>query len=156
MLVKEVMSRKVRSLSPNETFSQIVKFLVKHRISGAPVVNKKGKVVGIVSEKDLLYKLFPSEKTFYKDPEYYMDYNRIESDAAKVRKLTAKHFMTKEVISVASDDHILKACSVFIFNKIRRLPVMDDGKLVGIVTTNDIYKKFLTVILESADNKRLG
>jgi CBS domain-containing protein len=149
MLVRKVMSRRVHSISLNATFSEIVTILTKHKIGGAPVVDKKGKVVGIVSEKDLFFKLYPSQKDFYTDPEYYMNFDRLERDAKGIKKLKAKDFMSKEVISVRSDDHILKVCSLFIRHKIRRLPVIDDGQLVGIVTTNKIYRRFLTKIVKS-------
>ncbi len=150
MLIKNAMSTSVLTLTPNETFSEIVEFLSKNKISGAPVVNKAGKVVGMVSEKDLFNSLFPSEKVFYKDPEYYMDFDRLEIEAVKVKKLKAKYFMTRNVITISPEDHVLKACSIFIVNKIRRLPVINDnGKLVGIVTTNDIYRRFLNVIVDS-------
>lgn len=147
MLVKNAMtSKKIYTLSPEDSFEKIVKFLVDHKISGAPVVNKKGKLVGVVSEKDLFYKLFPSEDVFYKDPDYYMDFDRIEEDAVSAKKLKAKDLMTRKLITIGPDEHILKACSLFIKNKIRRLPVIKKGKLIGVVTTNDVYKRFLTVL----------
>ncbi len=143
MLVREVMTRKVYTVSATESFSNIVKLLVKRKISGVPVVNKKGKVIGIISEKDLFFKLFPSQKKFYKDIKFYMNFENIENDAQAIKKLKAKDFMSKEVISVSPDDHILKACSLSGLHNIRRLPVIEKGKLVGIVTTNNIYKNFL-------------
>jgi CBS domain-containing protein len=147
MKVKNAMTGgKIYTLSPQDDFLTVVKFLLKHKLSGAPVTDKRGKVIGIVSEKDLFYKLFPTQKDFYKDPEYFMDFDHIEVfDTFNVKKFKAKDLMTKDIISVSSEDHILKACSIFVNNKIRRLPVIDDGKLVGVVTTNDIYKRFLTV-----------
>lgn len=147
MLVKNAMtSRNLHTLSLNDNFLDIVKFLLKYNISGAPVTDKKGHVVGIVSEKDLFYKLFPTRKDFYKDPEYFMNFNHIELfDSFNVKKYKAKDLMTKDVITVKPDDHILKACSLFIHHNIRRLPVIDKGKLIGVVTTNDIYRRFLTV-----------
>lgn len=147
MLVKEVMTGKVRTVSPNASYSEILKILIDHHISGLPVVDKKGKVVGIVSEKDLFRKLFPSEKIFYKDPEYYMNFDRIERDSKSVNKVKASHIMSREIISIRSDEHVLKACSLFIKYKVRRLPVIDNGKLVGIISTNNIYKHFLARVV---------
>lgn len=143
MLVKEVMTKKVRTVSLDSSYSDILRLLVDHKISGAPVVNKNGTVVGIVSEKDLFRQIFPSEKVFYKNPEYYMNLNKIEKDVRELKKIKARKIMSREIVSINSNDHILKACSLFIRFKIRRLPVIDGGKLVGIISTNDIYKHFL-------------
>ncbi len=144
MLVRDLMTSRVYTFSSADSFSDIVKLLIKKRISGAPVVNKKGKVVGVISEKDLFYKLFPSQKQFYRDLEYYMNFERIGKEAKKVSKLKAKDFMSKKIVSIRSDENILRACSLFLIHNIRRLPVIDDGKLVGIVTTNNIYRNFLS------------
>ena len=147
MLVKEVMTGKVRTIAPSASYSEILKLLIDHHISGLPVVNKKGKVIGVVSEKDLFNKLFPSQKVFYKDPEYYMNFDRIERDAKAVKKVKASHIMSREIISIGSDEHVLKACSLFIKHKVRRLPVIDNGKLVGIISTNNIYKHYLARVV---------
>lgn len=147
MLVKSAMTTgKIYTLTPKATFSEIVEFLIKHKISAAPVVNKKGKLVGIVSEKDLFYHLFPSEEDFYRDPDTYMDFDIIEEDAQSVRKLKAKDLMTTKIIKISPEDHILKSVSLFIKHKIRRLPVVREGKLVGILTTNDVYRRFLKLM----------
>lgn len=147
MLVKEVMTRKVRTVRQNTSYSEILKLLIDHKISGVPVVNKKGAVIGIVSEKDLFHKLFPSQRAFYEDPEYYMNFDRLERDANAVKNITAGHIMSKDIVSIGPDEHVLKACSLFIKHKIRRLPVIDNGKLVGIVSTNNIYKHFLARVV---------
>jgi CBS domain-containing protein len=148
MLIKNVMTKKVVTVSLDESFPQIVKLLTKKKISGVVVVDKKGKAAGVISEKDLFNKLFPSQKLFYKNVEYYMNYNNIVKDTIKLSGLKAKNIMSKKIISVESEDHILKACSLFIIHHIRRLPVIDNGKLMGIVTTNNIYKNFLMSLIK--------
>lgn len=142
------MTKRVVTVSPADTFSRIVKLLIKENISGVVVLNKNKKVIGVISEKDLLFKLFPSQRNFYKNLEYYMNYENINKDVKKISKLKARNFMSKEIISIRSDEHILKACSLFVRNRIRRLPVIDDGKLVGIVTTGNIYKNFLSNLVK--------
>lgn len=148
MKVRDVMVKKVHTVLPSDDFVKIVKLLVEKKISGVPVVNKKGKVVGIISEKDLFYKFFPTQKQFYEDADYYMNFDNLEKESSKVLKLKAKDFMSRKVISIAPDDHILKACSLFILHNIRRLPVIKKGKLVGIITTNNIYKNFLMSMIK--------
>ena len=142
------MTKRVVTVPVDESFPRIVKLLIKKRISGAPVVDKRGNVVGVISEKDLFYKLFPSQKKFYRNLRFYMNYDNIFNEAKKVSKYKAKNLMSKKVISITPDAHILKACSIFLTKNIRRLPVIENGKLVGIVTTNNIYKNFLSNLVE--------
>ncbi|OGM31810.1 hypothetical protein A3D00_03905 [Candidatus Woesebacteria bacterium RIFCSPHIGHO2_02_FULL_38_9] len=137
------MKTHVRTVRKNTSYKEVVLLLIKHKISGIPVIEKTKKVVGIISEKDLLYQLFPSQEEFYKDIEHYMHHDVIEKEAVKVKKLKAKDFMSRDVISVKPDDHVLTACALLVINNIRRLPVIEKGKLVGIVTSNNLFKNFL-------------
>ncbi|SRR3989344_2440227 len=148
MLVKEIMTKKVITATSSTKFSKLVRLLVKKRISGLPIVNKRGKVVGVISEKDLFYKLFPSQDDFYKNVDYYMNHKNFEKETRGIVKLKARSLMSKNIISVRSDDNILTACSLLLIHDIRRLPVIDDGELVGIVTSNNIYKNFLKSLLK--------
>jgi len=128
MLVKDVMVKPVFTVSEGETFPQIVKLLARKQVSGVSVVNKKGRLVGVISEKDLLHKLFPSEREFYKNLEYYKNFERIEHEAEKIKKLTAKKIMTKNVVTIEPDRHVLVACSLMSIHNIRRLPVVHGDK----------------------------
>jgi CBS domain-containing protein len=143
MLVKDVMSKPVYTVPEDASFEKIARKLQNKKISGVTVVNKKGKMVGMISEKDLIHKLFPKEEEFYKDLEYYKSFKRIEHEAKDISKLTAKKLMTKKVITVDPDRHILVACSLMTIHNIRRLPVVKKGKLLGIVTMSSLYKKYL-------------
>lgn len=148
------MTTKVHTLSISDTYSKIVELLVSKKITGAPVVNKNGKVVGVISEKDLFFKLFPSQKRFYKNPEYFMNYNRLEEEARRISRFKARDFMSRKVVSVSPEDNIFKACSLCLIYNIRRLPVLDHKKLVGIVTTNNIYRNFLTHLENKISNDK--
>src|SRR3989344_7000552 len=148
MLVRDVMTKHVFTLNLGDSFDKIVDLLSQKKLSGAPVIDKKKKVVGVISEKDLFHKIFPSQKAFYKDPEYFMNFDRLEKDAKGILKITAKKIMSRKVIYVQPEDHILKACSLFMMHNVRRLPVLDNGKLVGIVTTGNIFRNFLSHIVE--------
>jgi CBS domain-containing protein len=148
MLVRDVMAPRVHTVTALTPFRKILRLLIKYRISGVPVVNKEKKVVGIISEKDLLRSLFPTQEEFYKDTDYYICGDIIEKEATKVNGLRAKDIMTRKVIKVSPDDHVCKACSLLVINNIRRLPVVEKGKLVGIVTTNNLYKNFVSKLVE--------
>lgn len=144
MLVRDVMVKPVFSVGEDATFAQVVKLLSRKKVSGVSVVNKKGKLVGVISEKDLLICLFPTHRDFYKNIEYYKNFEKIEGEAEVVKKLLARDVMTRRIITVEPERHVLVACSLMTIHNIRRLPVVDDGKLVGIVTLGSLYKNYLT------------
>lgn len=148
MLVRDLMIKPVFTIRETVTFEQIVKLLAKKKVSGISVINKKGKLIGVISEKDLLHCLFPSQKKFYKDIEYFRNFERIEHEAEGIMKLKAKKIMTKDVITVEPDRHVLVACSLMAIHNIRRLPVVEKGKLVGIVTMGSLYKNYLTSFIK--------
>ncbi|KKR11370.1 MAG: hypothetical protein UT39_C0008G0003 [Candidatus Woesebacteria bacterium GW2011_GWA1_39_21] len=147
MLVREIMSKKVTCISPECTTSQILKIFRKYKISGAPVVGKSGKLLGIVSEKDVLFKLFLSEEEFYNNVDYYFSKTNREEDLDVIRNLKAKNIMSRDVVSIGPDEHVLTACSKLLMHHVRRLPVVENKKLVGMVTTNDVFLNYLQYIL---------
>ena len=150
MLVRELMTKKVYTVRESERFGTIVNLLIAKKISGVPVINKNNKLIGIISEKDLLHKLFPKEEDFYKDINYYKNFRKIELEASHLSDLTAQDIMTKKVITVRPDNHVLVACSLIAIHDIRRLPVVDNGRIVGIVTTNNLYKSYLSSFISKS------
>lgn len=149
MLVREIMSKKIITVSPNCKVSELLKIFKKHEVSGAPVVGKNGKLLGIVSEKDVLFKLFPTEEEFYKNADYYFSKTDREEDLDIIRNLKVKKVMSRHIISISPDDQVLSACSKLLLHHIRRLPVVKNKKLVGMVTTDDVFINYLHYILGS-------
>ena len=143
MFVYEVMKTDVHTIHPEATFNEILDILLEQRISGVPVVTDDGSIVGILSEKDLFSFMFPVEEEFYANIEYWKNPKHLEDGARNVSKMRAKDFLTREVITVRPSDTVMTACSLLLVHKIRRLPVVQDKKMVGIVTTNDLYRNFL-------------
>jgi len=147
LYVRDVMSRQVCTIAEDDLFKGIIDTLVTNGISGAPVVNSKGDLVGILSEKDLLRRLFPDELEFYQNIECYLtNYGLIAAESKKVFGLTAKDMMRTKVFTIDPDKHIMVAVSIMCANKIRRLPVLVDHKLAGIVSTKDVYRNFLQLM----------
>ncbi len=146
MKVKDLMVEEVITLHINDEFHKIIAVLTINNISGAPVVNKRGKIMGIISDKDIFSHLFPDEQEFYANMEYWVTPGRLEKEASNIKGLKAKHIMTKEVISVSPDDSIMHACALVLINKVRRLPVVDNGKIIGIVSTRTLYNSFINKI----------
>jgi len=134
MLVGERMSHPVISITPDMPIHDALSLFRQERIRRAPVV-KNGKLVGIVSDKDLL-NATPSKATSLS----IWEINYLLS------KVTVAEVMTKKVLSVAEDTPIEEAARIMADNKIGGLPVMRDGHVIGIITETDLFKIFLALM----------
>jgi predicted transcriptional regulator len=129
MKVKDIMVKDVVTLNPEDTFYDIVELFAEKKISGAPVVEGRN-VVGIVSESDIMK--FVTKKDLISMIEH-------EDKSMKDKTaLKAKNFMSKKVLSVKSTDGLGAVIKILDEKDINRLPVVDDGKLVGIITRADV------------------
>lgn len=154
MKIKDVMNRNVITCKPDDSVSILAKLFKENHISGMPVV-EKGNVVGIVSETDLL-RLFetpevsgdlwlPSPFEVIEIP--IRNLVRLEEFKKALGDLKLKpvrHIMTKSVHSISPDDGLEEASSRMVKYKVNRLPVIENGKLVGIVARSDIIKGLST------------
>jgi len=131
MLVGERMSHPIISIAPDMPVHDALDMFKRERIRRAPVV-KEGKLIGIVSDKDLL-NASPSPASSLSIWE--MNY--------LLSKITISEVMTKKVLTVSEDTPIEEAARIMADNKIGGLPVMRDGHVVGIITETDLFKVFL-------------
>lgn len=134
MLVGERMSHPVITISPDMPINDALNLMKQERIRRTPVV-KEGKLVGIVSDKDLL-NASPSPATSLSVWE--MNY--------LLSKITVKDVMTKKVMTVNEDTPIEEAARVMADNKIGGLPVTRSDRVVGIITETDLFKIFLELM----------
>ncbi len=138
MLVSEIMTKGVKTAKSDTPVRVIANVMCLNNISGLPIVDNEDNIVGIVSEKDLLRKMFPDMQEIA--DEGRPDFEDMEKKYADALDLAAQDIMTSPVSSVTSDMPIMKAASLMCINTIRRIPVVDDGKVVGIVSIGDVHK----------------
>lgn len=142
MNVKDVMTGDVITVRPETSLKDVAAILTERRISGAPVVDASGKVVGVVSEGDILFKeRGPSERTgllaWFADP-----YDVAEQ--LKLAARTAGEAMTAPAKTIAPWRLVSSAAAEMLDEGVNRLPVVDDeGRLVGIVTRADLVRAFV-------------
>lgn len=134
MLVGDRMSRPVITVSPEEPIHDVLVLFKRERIRRAPVV-KNGKLIGIVSQTDLL-NASPSPVTSLS----VWELNYLLS------KVTISRVMSKKVRTVEADTPIEEAARIMADNKIGGLPVMNNGRVVGIITETDLFKVFLEMM----------
>lgn len=134
MLVEGRMSRPVIAIHPDMPIHDARNLFKQEQIRRAPVV-KNGKLIGIISDQDLI-NASPSQATTLSVWE--MNY--------LLSKITIKDIMTKDVISIEEDMPIEQAARIMADNKIGGLPVMREGKVVGMITETDLFKVFLELM----------
>jgi CBS domain-containing protein len=150
--VGDMMTRSVLSVTPETPLKEVARLLVEHRISGLPVVDDTGRVIGVISEGDLLV------KEQRRDAIHHRPLARIFGDSAETRQLLAKaeastagDAMTAPAITIESDRPVSVAAARMIERKVNRLPVTEQGRLAGIVTRADVIRAFVQTDDELAD-----
>ena len=144
MLVYDRMSRHPITVSPDVPIDEALHIMRQNKVRRLPVVDKQGKLIGIVSEKDLLY-ASPSPATSLSIHEiHYL-----------VSKIKVADVMTKEVITVGEYTPLEEAARIMADHKIGGLPVVRDGALVGIITETDLFKIFLELLGAREEGVRL-
>ncbi len=135
MLVHERMTTNPITVLSDTPVPDALKLMHDRKIRRTPVLDHSGKLVGIVSEKDLLY-ASPSPTTSLSVYEvHYL-----------MARLTVEKVMTKHIISVDGETPLEEAARIMADNKIGGLPVVNEGKLVGIITETDMFRAFLELL----------
>ncbi len=133
--LESIMIKDVISVHPNTPLSDVIGLLLKHNITGVPVVDDENYLVGIISEKDTLNSICVVNA---------MTSGNGFSD------MTASDVMSTEVVSFNIDDNLSDIIKCLNTQDFRRVPVLSDGKVVGIITRKDLLK--LEMIRSAAEN----
>ncbi|TAL60333.1 MAG: CBS domain-containing protein [Legionella sp.] len=139
MTIREVMQTQIITINKNLTYKEATQILLEHKISGAPVVDDQGKLVGMVSEKDLFKVLYPYYRSYYEHPEDYVNFEEREHKAHDIQDHAVETIMTKNLTTISPSEKVMAAGGLMLARGIHRLPVMENGQLVGLVTRRDIY-----------------
>ena len=144
-LARDIMTTKVITVSPHDEVEKAARLLLEHHISGLPVVDEKGMVVGVISEGDLIlrekevkppaYSIVLGAVIYLESPQRFFDELR-RTVAQKVEDL-----MSKKIYTVGPETTVEEIATLMAAKGVNRLPVVDEGRrLLGIVTRQDIIK----------------
>jgi CBS domain-containing protein len=137
--VSDVMTTKVISVTRHSDYHQIARLLHEHHLTAVPVVTPEGRVVGVVSEADLLRKQELHESAG-REPAWLLR----PADRTKADARTAEGLMTSPAVTIGPDALLGTAARLMSARHVKRLPVVDeDGELVGIVSRTDLLRVFL-------------
>ncbi|MEI5525646.1 CBS domain-containing protein [Streptomyces brasiliscabiei] len=149
-VVGDVMTRTVATVGRGTAFKEIVRLMRERRISAVPVVEAGARVVGIVSEADLL----PKEEFRDNDPDRYTQLRRL-TDMAKAGAVTAEELMTAPALTVRAGATLAQAARTMARARVKRLVVVDEGGVLeGVVSRADLLKVFLRTDEEIAEEVR--
>ncbi len=144
MKVRDVMVRDVATVSPSTAVREVARLMVERRISGLPVVDADGRLLGIVSEGDLLHR---AEAGTERRRSWWLDIvagaEELAQDYVRSHARAVGDVMTRRVHSVTEDADLADAADLMDRRKVKRVPVVKDGRLVGILSRADLVRAFL-------------
>ena len=126
ILVSDYMTKKLITFKPEQSVLDVMDVLIKKKISGGPVVNSKGELMGIISEGDCMKQI--SESRYFNMP---------------MAETTVEKHMVKNVETIDGNMNIFDAANKFLLSKRRRFPIIENGKLIGQISQKDVLKAAL-------------
>lgn len=144
MTVRDVMTTPVFSVTPDAPLKDVAHLLIEHRISGVPVVDAGGAVLGVVSEADFLLKEGGRDAGRRRWFGRFVGESRATTARqAKVGAITAGEAMTSPAATIEADSSTTAAAALMVDRAVNRLPVIEDGRLIGIVSRADLVRAFV-------------
>jgi CBS-domain-containing membrane protein len=145
--VKDIMTREVITVSPETEIVQATKLLLENRINGVPVMDETGKLVGILCQSDLIAQQkklpIPSFFTLLNGLIPLISKKQLEKQVQKIAAITVAQAMTPNPVTVQPDINIEEVAALMVDRNFHTIPVVDEGKLVGIVGKEDMLRALL-------------
>lgn len=145
---KDIMTKEVISVTPETEIAQAAKLLLTNRINGVPVINDAGELVGILCQSDLIIQQknipIPSLFTLLDGFIPLTSSKKIDKEVEKIAATKAADAMTANPVTVNSDTGIENVAALMVEKSYHTLPVVDAGKLVGIVGKEDVLRTLIS------------
>jgi len=143
MRIKDIMAHEVVTVTPKTSYADAARLMHEQSLPSLPVCDDSGALVGILSEKDLFRAMFPGYIEFNATPAAFVNEESFEDRIDELRSVPVLSFMEHRVHTIGKDEPIMKAGGLMLAKHIHRLPVVEDGKLVGMVSREDVFSAIL-------------
>jgi CBS-domain-containing membrane protein len=144
LTAKDIMTKEVIAVTPDTSIEELADLLVNNRISGAPVVNAAGTLVGIVTENDLISRNkrlhIPTVVSFLDAAIYLESSKKFADEVKRVTATKVGDISVKKVVTISEDTSLTDIATIMSEKKVHILPVLKAGKVVGIVGKRDVVK----------------
>jgi CBS domain-containing protein len=138
MKVLELMSPRVVAVGARTPLREVLQLMLRYHLNDILIVDSEQRLAGIVTFPDLSRKLLPTEQELMEHEEYMTSPQSMEDRVIDIASVPVDEIMTRNVITVSPDLEVLKAGAVMTARRIKQLPVVQDNKLVGIISYTDI------------------
>ncbi|MCL6507334.1 MAG: CBS domain-containing protein [Bryobacteraceae bacterium] len=144
MKVRDIMVSDPVTVKPSTPVEEVARLFVERRIGGVPVVSDEGVLLGIVTETDLFLKERGVPFSMVKLPSLFNEWvkpEQLQELYANARRHTAADIMTQRLVTATPDTEICQVAEWMMRHRIKRVPVVEGGRLVGIVTRHDLIRR---------------
>jgi CBS domain-containing protein len=138
MKVSELMNPRVAKVGPKTPLAEILQVMLRAHLNGVVVVDRKNRLLGIVTYPDLSRRLLPTHQELIEHEEYLTDPGSMEDRVLDIVNVPVEEIMTKRVITVSPQSHAIKAGALMTARHVKQLPVVEADKVVGIISQTDI------------------
>jgi CBS domain-containing protein len=140
MQVRDVVDAGVPVAGRSDSVRSVVVKMISRDCGVIPVVEDDGKLIGVIALRDVMLPMYPNLGDYIHDSVRSRDFVEMEEGYPGVMNMKAEEIMTPNPMTVSLDDPVLKAASYMGLKNLRRIPVVEDGKYVGIVGITDVNK----------------
>lgn len=143
MQVKDLMSQPVITVQEDASLEQVARTILENDVGGVPVVNSEGQITGIITESDFSAKEQSVPFSTFSAPQIlgqWLSQNEIENIYQAARNRRADEIMTRNVAVLSETDSVEKAAKMLLMHDVNRLPVVRDGKPIGIIARRDLLR----------------
>ncbi|MFH1422250.1 MAG: CBS domain-containing protein [Planctomycetota bacterium] len=145
--VKDIMTKNIVSINEDSTIAELCTLMSQFKLSAIPVVDKEGILTGIISEKDIITHEVTSREPILVDSDLFelisSKYHDLESVHFGASFVFVEEIMTRNVVTITPEESVSTAAEIFCNSDFHRLPVVEDGKLVGILSSIDVLKALI-------------
>ncbi len=138
MRVSDVMTKNYVAVGPDTLISKVQSLLIRYHLNDVLITDNENKLLGIVTYSDICCKLLPDYNELMKDRSYFLNPELMEDRLIDIMNLPVKNVMTTHVITTEPDAFAIKVGALMTAKKIKQIPVLENNRLVGVISRTDI------------------